>query len=168
MTAKNHRYHCAWLVIAPTVLLSALMFSAHAQSTPDSTPDAPPNSTPDAAEEAFSDADVANYASAVVAIEEKRLVAYETASDVLAAAGDEKGLLETQLSCEAHKLSDMPDDMSKSEKIDLLTVLVEFCEEAGATAEANDLTPAQFNSITAAHQEDPELTKRIQAAIGKL
>jgi hypothetical protein len=164
MTVKNRRYHRAWLVIAPTVLLSALMFSAHAQSTPDSKPD----STPDAAEEAFSDADVANYASTVVAIEEKRLVAYETASDVLAAAGDEKGLLETQLSCEAHKLSDMPDNLSKSEKVDLLTVLVEFCEEARTTAEANDLTPTQFNSITAAHPEDPELTKRIQAAIGEL
>jgi Domain of unknown function (DUF4168) len=168
MTVKNRRYYRAWLVIAPTVLLSALMFSAHAQSTPDSTPDAPPDSTPDAAEEAFSEADVANYASAVVAIEEKRLVAYETASDVLAAAGDEKGLLETQLSCEAHKLSDMPDNLSKSEKVDLLTVLVEFCEEARTTAEANDLTPTQFNSITAAHPEDPELTKRIQAAIGEL
>lgn len=152
MTVKNRHYHRAWLVIAPSALLSVLMFSAHAQSTPE-----PP-----------SDADVASYASAVVAIEEKRLVAYETASDVLAAAGDEKGLLETQLSCETHKLSDMPDNLSKSEKVDLLTVLVDFCEEARATAEANDLTPAQFNSITAAHQEDPELTKRIQTAIGEL
>ncbi len=157
MTGKNRRYYRAWLVIAPGALLSAfLMFSVHAQSPSDATAESP------------SEADIASYASAVVEIEEARLAAYESASDILLAAGDEEGLLKTKLSCQAHKLSDMPEDLSKSEKIDLLTVLVEFCEGARAIAEENDLTPEQFNSITAAHQEDPELTKQIQAAIGKL
>ncbi len=168
MTVKNRRYHHTGLVIASSALLSALVFGSalgdwgaiNAGLIPTAQAQSP-------ADADVSDADVSSYAQAVVAIEEQRLAAYESASDILAAAGDEEGLLKTELSCQAHKLSDMP-DIPKADKVDLLTVLVDFCAGARTSAEENDLTPAQFNSITAAQKEDADLAKRIQTTIGEL
>jgi hypothetical protein len=170
MSVKSRRYYRIGFKLAPTALLSALLFISGASwlSTLQIDQLGFRGLLPAAQAQSTPDADVANYARAVVDIEEQRLAAYEAASDIMAAAGDEKGLLETRLGCQAHKLSDMPDDMPKPDKIDLLTVLVEFCDGARSAAEANDLTPEQFNSITTAHKEDPELAKRIQSAIADL
>lgn len=165
MTLKNNRYRRTLLAIASGAFLSALsltqinsllstghiseiMPAAHAQTT--------------------TDEDVTNYARAVSAIEGQRKLAYESASDVLTAAGSEASVLETPLSCQAHQLKDMPSGLSKSERVSLLTVLVDFCREARTTAETNNLTPQRFNSITTAQKEDAELAKRIKTAISEL
>lgn len=122
---------------------------------------------PAAYAQSFNDDEVASYARAVFDIEVKRIAAYETASDILAAADSELSILETPLSCTNSRLSDMP-DLERAERIDLRTVLVTFCNEASQIAEDNDLTPKTFNAITAAHREDEELAARIQDAISNL
>lgn len=118
--------------------------------------------------QAYTDDDVANYARAVAAIEPRRQEAYGAASDILASENDsELSILDTPLKCTATRLSDMP-DVSRGSRVDLRTVLVDFCNDASAIAEENDLTAKRFNDITQAHRADPELTKRIQAAIAAL
>jgi hypothetical protein len=117
--------------------------------------------------EDISDDDIASYASAAVAIEEKRTAALEAATDILATADSEADIADVPLSCTASKIADMP-DISKSDRVDLRTVLVDFCNEASLIVEENNLTATQFNAITAAHRDDDEVTKRIQAAIKEL
>lgn len=122
---------------------------------------------PAAYAQAMTDEDVDNYAQAISQIEPQRLAAYEAASDILVSAASELDILEFPLRCTATELSDMP-DIPRPDRLDLLTVLVDFCNEASQLAEANDLTPLRFNSITAAHREDPELAQRIQAELSSL
>ena len=122
---------------------------------------------PAAYAQSFNDDEVASYARAIFDIEAKRVVAYETASDILAAADSELSILETPLSCANSRLSDMP-DLERADRVDLRTVLVTFCNEASQIAEDNDLTPKTFNAITAAHREDEDLAARIQEAISNL
>lgn len=126
-----------------------------------------PGLTPPALAQAILDEEVTNYAKAVSEIEPLRLTAYETANDILVAAGIESGILETPLKCTATDLSDMP-DVPRPKRVDLRTTLVNFCNEASQIAEAHDLTPLRFNSITAAHQEDADLAARIQKAVSDL
>ena len=115
----------------------------------------------------FTDTEIANYVRAVVEIEAARQATYEEASDILAAADSEISILETRLGCRATRMSDMP-DLSRPDKVDLRTVLVNFCNSAREIADAHALTTQQFNQITAAHREDPALAERIQAEIAGL
>ncbi len=165
MTLKNNRYRRILLASASGAFLSALTLTPLGSllSTGHIS-----HIMPAAHAQTITDEDVTNYARAVSAIEGQRKVAYETASDILAAASSEADILETPLSCQAHQLKDMPDGLSKSERVSLLTVLVDFCRQARSTAEVNDLTPQRFNSITAAQKEDSELAQRIKTAISEL
>ncbi|NJM96663.1 MAG: DUF4168 domain-containing protein [Phormidesmis sp. RL_2_1] len=122
---------------------------------------------PAAQAQATSDEEISNYARAVIDIEVIRKDTYAAASDILVAAGSEADILETPLSCTATRISDMP-DIPRVDRVDLRTALVNFCNEASQIAEANDLTPQRFNSITAEHREEPELAARIQTAMGEL
>ncbi len=117
--------------------------------------------------QAILDDEVTNYAKTVSEIEPLLLTAYEMENDILVDAGIESGILETPLKCTATSLSDMP-DVPRPDRVDLRTTLVNFCNEASQIAEANDLTPLRFNSITAAHQEDADLAERIQKAVSDL
>lgn len=163
MTMNSYRYASAWLAVALGALtftssgipsrLGGLMVknlvpAAHAQA-------------------AITDDDVANYARAVFDIEASRTAAYEAAANILASADSELDLLETPLRCTSARLSNMP-DIPRADRVELLTVLVNFCNEASGVAEVNNLTPKRFNSITAAHQDDAELAERIQAEISSL
>ncbi|MGB3296814.1 MAG: DUF4168 domain-containing protein [Phormidesmis sp.] len=165
MSLKNNCYRRVLLAIASGAFLSAVSFTqlGNLLSTGRLS-----EIMPAAYAQTTTDEDVTNYARAVSAIETQRQLAYESASDVLTAAGSEKSVLETPLSCQAHRLKDMPSSLSKSERVSLLTVLVDFCRQARATAETNNLTPQRFNSITTAQKEDPELAKRIKTAISEL
>lgn len=124
-------------------------------------------SIPAAHAQSFNDDEVVNYARAVFEIEAQRTEAYEAASDILATADSELSILETPLSCTNSRLADMP-DLERAERVELRTVLVNFCNAASQVAEDNDLTPKTFNAITAAHREDEDLAARIQAAISEL
>lgn len=114
-----------------------------------------------------SDTDIANYARAVVEIEAARQATYEAASDIIAAADSEGSILETNLSCNATRMSDMP-DLPKPDKVDLQRVLVNFCNSAIEIADSHALTSADFNRITDAHRNDSDLSERIQAEIAGL
>lgn len=123
---------------------------------------------PPAYAQAFTEDDVTNYARAVAGIEPRRQEAYGSASDILVSANDsELSISDTPLKCTATRMSDMP-NVSRASRVDLRTVLVDFCNEASAIAEENDLTAKRFNDITQAHHEDSELAARIQAAIAAL
>ncbi|MEM6448771.1 MAG: DUF4168 domain-containing protein [Cyanobacteria bacterium P01_D01_bin.105] len=115
----------------------------------------------------FTDTEIANYARAAVEIEAARQATYEEASDILAAADGNTSILETRLGCNATRMSDMP-DLSRPDKIDVRTVLVNFCNSAREIADAHALTTQQFNQITAAHRDDSALAERIQAEIAGL
>jgi len=115
----------------------------------------------------FTDTDVANYARAAVEIEAARQSAYEEASNILAAANSEADILQTRLSCDATRMRDMP-DLSRPDKVDLRTALVNFCNDAREIADSHALTPQRFNRITQAHREDADLAERIQAEIAGL
>ncbi|MFK8185702.1 MAG: DUF4168 domain-containing protein [Phormidesmis sp.] len=115
----------------------------------------------------FTDTDVANYARAAVEIEAARQAAFEDASNILAAADSDASILDIQLSCDATRMGNMP-DLPRPDKVDLRTVLVNFCNSAREIADAHALTPQRFNRITQAHREDPALTERIQAEIAGL
>jgi len=168
MTVNSYRYRCAVLSVAglgaialtQTSFLSDFLNLGAAASRPLSL-------MPVAYAQEFTDDDVINYANTVVSIEAQRIADYETASDILAASGGEVDILEAQLSCQAHKLSDMP-DIPRASRVDLQAVLVEFCEGSRLSAESNDLTAKRFNSMTAAHRADPALAERIQGAISEL
>lgn len=165
MTLKNRRYRRTLLAVASgtflgvltSTQLGSLLSTGHVSAF-----------MPAAHAQAMTDEDVTNYAQAVAKIEGQRQIAYAAASDVLAAAGSEKGVLETPLSCQAHQLKDMPNDLAKTDRLSLLKILVDFCREARSTAEADSLTPKRFNSITAAQQADPKLAERIKTAISEL
>ena len=115
----------------------------------------------------FTDTDVANYARAVFEIEAVRQATYEAASDILAAADSEVSILETRLSCNATRMSDMP-DIPRPDKVDLQRALVNFCNSAIEIADSRALTPSRFNRLTEAHRDDSELAERIRAEIAGL
>jgi len=122
---------------------------------------------PAAYAQSLTDEDIANYANAVLSIEATRIAAYEAASDILASADSDLSILDVSLSCTRARMSDMP-DVSREARGELRTVLVTFCDEASAAAEANNLTPKRFNDITESHRSDPEVAERIQFAISEL
>ncbi len=156
MTLKVHRRR-AWLILALGALTCTQigLMLAPRQLSP-------------AYAQAYTEDDVANYARAIAGIEPRRQEAYAAASDVLASTNDsELDILDTPLKCTATRLSDMP-DVPRASRVELRTVLVDFCNDASAIAEENDLTAKRFNDITQAHRADPELTTRIQAAIAAL
>lgn len=156
MTMNPRRYSRAWLAIALGALTFTQLGTLFASNT-----------VPAAYAQAVTDEDVANYARAVFDIESSRLEAYETASDILVSADSELDILETPLSCTGAKLSNMP-DIPRPDRVDLLNVLVNFCNEASQFAEANDLTPKRFNAITEAHREDADLAERIQTEMSSI
>ena len=124
-------------------------------------------SLPPAYAQAITDDDVLNYARTVSEIEAVRLAARDEASNILGSEDAAIDTLETPLSCKNARLKDMP-DISKTGRLELRTVLVEFCSTAKEIAETNGLTPKRFNSITAEHREDADLAERIKGAIADL
>ena len=119
------------------------------------------------AQSKYNETEIANYVRAVIEIEANRIDAYETASDILTSSDSELSILDTPLKCTAARLSDMP-DIPRGERVELRTVLVNFCNAASEIAEDNDLTPQKFNSMTAAYLEDEAIAEQIQSAISEL
>ena len=112
----------------------------------------------------FTEENVADYANTVAAIEPLRVAAYGAASDALVNAGSEVSLIDNPLRCTNSEVSDMP-GTDETVQVELLTILVNYCNDAKDIAEENGLTPQMFNTMTEAHREDSELASRIRAAI---
>lgn len=165
MTINPRRYSRAWLALALGALLLTQfggLFGSLFTQTLVPVAYAQNNTTQD-----ITDEEIINYARTVAAIELRREVAYAAASDILVSADSDLSILELPLSCTATRVSDMP-NLSRSGRVELLTVLEAFCSEARQFVQANNLTPKRFNTMTNAHREDPALAARIQAAISEI
>ena len=103
----------------------------------------------------FTDADLKNYAKAVLAIEPVRQAAYN----------------EIQQMSKNGQAPDIVCDQSKSlERLskDIQTVAINYCTQSKKISESNGLTMAQFNALSVNVQSDPELQRRIQNELIRL
>ncbi|MCU0567803.1 MAG: DUF4168 domain-containing protein [Oculatellaceae cyanobacterium Prado106] len=103
--------------------------------------------------QSISDQDVLNYARSVLAIEPLRQAAYD---DIKSISGSVPRI-------ECHRpssLNDLPGNIRQ--------IAVNYCNQAIAIVERNDLTITQFNSIRVAQDADSGLLTRIQRAIMQL
>jgi hypothetical protein len=115
---------------------------------------------PAAYAQTFTNEEIKVYAESVLEMDDSRVQAYSEVSDVLTSAGYD--VTEYDLTCSnAQSLSDVPRAVRRRVR----TILVNYCNEARQIVEENGLTVQRFNALTQAHQEDPELTQRIQSEI---
>lgn len=102
-----------------------------------------------------SETDITNYAQAVLAIEQVRQSAY---SQIQQAIADEPV---PNLSC------DRPESL-KALSGDARDIAVDYCNEAKAIIENNNLSVTEFNAITAQMQTNPELKQQVDAEVVRL
>ncbi len=103
--------------------------------------------------QAVSDTDVANYARSVLAIEPIRQSAYE---DIKRQLAPNQAI--PQIVCnQPDSLAQLPGNVR--------TIVVNFCQQSKDIVEGNGLTIARFNEITVTQQNDPNVQRRIQAAL---
>lgn len=105
--------------------------------------------------QSVSDDEIVNYARSVLAIEPMRQSAFEQIKQITGSANVP--------AIECHRpssLSSLPENIRD--------IAINYCNEAIAIVERNNLTISRFNAITVAHQSDPALSDRIQQAILQL
>lgn len=99
--------------------------------------------------------EVQSYARSVLAIEPIRMTAYNkikqiTGSDEVPAVACHR----------PSSLSNLPENIRD--------IAIDYCNQAIAIVESNDLTITRFNQITVAHQSDSALSNRIQQVINRI
>jgi hypothetical protein len=105
--------------------------------------------------QAVSDQEIQSYARSVLAIEPVRLAAYNKIKQMT--GSNEVPVVACH---RPSSLSSLPDTIRD--------VAVEYCNQAIAIVESNNLTITRFNQITVAHQSDSSLSDRIQQAINQI
>lgn len=105
--------------------------------------------------QSFSDAELKNYAKAVLAIEPIRQSAY-TEIKRTAGSGDVPAIVCSQ----PDSLKNLPNNTR--------TIAVNYCNQSKKIVESHGLTTARFNAITVKLQGDNSLGKRIQAELLRL
>ena len=112
-------------------------------------------STAAVAQAAPSDADVKNYARAVLAVEEVRQLSYRDIKKIVGSSGI------PAIACHKPKsLQGLPQNVR--------VIAVEYCNKSKKIVESNGLTIDRFNAITVNVQSDPNLEKRVQAELLEL
>lgn len=102
-----------------------------------------------------SNQEVQSYARSVLAMEPIRVAAYGRIQQI---TGSQEV---PAVACHRpSSLSDLPDNIRQ--------IAIDYCNQAIAIVESNNLTITRFNQITVAHQSDPDLSSRIQQAINQL
>lgn len=102
-----------------------------------------------------SDQEVRSYARSVLAIEPIRLAAYNKIKQI---TGSQEVPV---VACHRpSSLSNLPENIRD--------IAIDYCNQAIAIVERNDLTITRFNQITVAHQSNQDLSGRIQQAINQL
>lgn len=102
-----------------------------------------------------SEQEVQSYARSVLAIEPIRMSAYNKIKQIT--GSDEV----PPVACHRpSSLSNLPENIRD--------IAVDYCNQAIAIVESNDLTITRFNQITIAHQSDSDLSDRIQQVINQL
>lgn len=105
--------------------------------------------------QAVSAEEVQSYARSVLAIEPIRMSAYKKIQQVT--GSDEV----PPVTCHRpSSLSNLPENIRD--------IAIDYCNQAIAIVESNDLTITRFNQITIAHQSDSALSNRIQQAINRI
>ncbi|MFM7424995.1 MAG: DUF4168 domain-containing protein [Elainella sp.] len=105
--------------------------------------------------QAVSDQEIQSYARSVLAIEPVRVAAYNQIKQ-MSGSNDVP-----VVACHRpSSLSNLPDSIRD--------IAVEYCNQAIAIVESNNLTITRFNQITVAHQSDASLSDRIQQAINRI
>lgn len=102
-----------------------------------------------------SDQEVQSYARSVLAIEPIRLSAYNKIKQMT--GSDEVPVVACH---RPSSLSNLPENIRD--------IAIDYCNQAIAIVEGNNLTITRFNQITVAHQSDRGLSDRIQQAINQI
>jgi hypothetical protein len=103
--------------------------------------------------QSISDQEVQNYARSVVSIEPLRQSAYDDIKDISGSV--------PRIECHRpSSLNDLPDNVRQ--------IAINYCNQAIAIVESNNLTISRFNSIRVAQDGDSSLLNRIQQAIMNL
>lgn len=111
----------------------------------------------------FSDAEVRNYAVAVLDIDSSRQEALASVQAMLEQAG--LNTSQVDLSCtNTRSLNRLPNSI----RADVRETVVGFCNRASTIVENSGLTVERFNAMTAAHQSNPDLAERIALAITQI
>jgi hypothetical protein len=98
----------------------------------------------------ITDAELVNYARAVLAIEPKRQAAYEEIKE-------KSGSVPAIVCSDSASINKLPGNVRN--------IAVNFCNQSKAIVEKNGLNIARFNEITTLQQNDSALQKRIQDEI---
>jgi hypothetical protein len=114
------------------------------------------------AQTTVTDAEVAQYAQAVLQMDAYRSAAYGEITDLLSAANVDPATV--TLGCVAQDLPGVPRRVRRQVE----DILVTYCNQARDIVEQAGLSAERFNEITAAHRENAELTARIQAELAEL
>lgn len=105
--------------------------------------------------QAVTDEEITNYARSVLEIEPIRRSAYEQIRQITGSSNV------PSIQCnEPRRLNSLPRNIRQ--------IAVNYCNQARAIAHDNGLSDERFNAITIAHQEDADLSNRIQQAILQL
>jgi hypothetical protein len=115
----------------------------------------PLNFSRDAQAQAVTEDEITNYARSVLAIEPIRRSAYDQIKQITGSSN-----IPTIACHRPRSLNDLPSEVRQ--------IAVGYCNQAIEIVEQNDLTITRFNAITIAHQEDADLSSRIQQAILQL
>jgi hypothetical protein len=105
--------------------------------------------------QAVTEDEITNYARSVLAIEPIRQSAYEQIKQITGSSN-----VPTIACHRPRSLNDLSGEVRQ--------IAVNYCNRAIEIVERNNLTITRFNAITIAHQEDAELSSRIQQAILRL
>jgi hypothetical protein len=140
------------LGVVPNLQLASLQVrfdnAVYAQS-PTTDPSTPATPT------TVSEQEVQSYARSVLAIEPIRLAAYNKIKQMMGSNDV------PVVACHRpSSLSNLPDSIRD--------IAVDYCNQAIAIVERNNLTITRFNQITIAHEDNPDLSSRIQQAINQI
>lgn len=111
----------------------------------------------------FTEEEISNYATAVLAMEDIRRDAYGEIGDLMTIAKED--VTRHDLRCiNADGLKQLP----RTVRSQVRRFLVNYCNNAKKLVEDTGLTVELFNRITVTHQQDEELAKQIQSEIVRL
>ncbi|MEL6398420.1 MAG: DUF4168 domain-containing protein [Cyanobacteria bacterium J06626_4] len=111
----------------------------------------------------ITNAEITQYAQAVLTIDGYRNAAYTEIKDILLTV--EMDINDVNVSCSnTQNISEVP----RSVRRDVREILTAYCNQSQNAVEANDLTPRRFNEITDAHEADATVYERIQQELIRL
>ncbi len=107
--------------------------------------------------------EVVGYAASVLEMDAPRNEAFSQIKTLL--TGTSHDISSIDMSCTGTaNLNQLPRNL----RSDVRTIIVNYCNQASTIVQSNGLTVRRFNTITAAHPQDPALAEQIRAAMVQL